>query len=52
MPLIWARREFLTFVRSNICDVTTDFVAPVSEELWSISSISDLSRLINMSSIA
>ena len=34
--------QLLTFVRSNICDVTTDFAAPISEKLWSISSTSSL----------
>lgn len=34
--------QLLTFVRSNICDVTKDFGAPVSEKLWSISSVSRL----------
>lgn len=38
-PLI---EQLLTFVRSNLCDVTTDFGAPVSEKLWSISSTSGL----------
>lgn len=34
--------QLLTFVRSNICDVTTDIGAPVREKLWSISSTSGL----------
>ena len=32
--------QLLSFVRSNICDVTVDFSAPISEKLWSISSTS------------
>lgn len=34
--------QILTFVRSNVRDVTTDFSAPLREKLWSISSTSDL----------
>ena len=34
--------QLLTFVRSNICDMTTDFGVPVREKLWSISSTSSL----------
>ncbi len=34
--------QLLTFVRSNICEVTTDFGGPISEKLWSISSTSSL----------
>jgi serine/threonine protein kinase len=34
--------QLLTFIRSNICDATTDFGAPLSEKLWSISSTVDL----------
>ncbi len=34
--------QLLTFVRSNICDVTADFGAAVSEKLWSIASSSRL----------
>jgi hypothetical protein len=30
--------QLLTFIRSNICDVTADFSVPISEKLWSISS--------------
>lgn len=33
--------QLLTFVRSNICDVTADFSVPISEKLWSISSTSN-----------
>jgi hypothetical protein len=34
--------QLLNFVRWNICDATTDFGAPISEKLWSISSTSNL----------
>jgi RIO-like serine/threonine protein kinase len=34
--------QLLSFVRSNICDVTTDFGAHLSEKLWSISSTTSL----------
>lgn len=37
-PLI---EQLITFVRSNICDVTTDFAAPLREKLSSISSTTD-----------
>ena len=33
--------QLLTFVRSNISDVTADFSVPISEKLWSISSTSN-----------
>jgi len=33
--------QLLSFVRSNICDVTADFSVPISEKLWSISSTSN-----------
>lgn len=34
--------RLLTFVRSNICEVTADFHVPISEKLWSIASSSRL----------
>jgi hypothetical protein len=34
--------QLLNFVRSNICEVTADFGAALSEKLWSISSITGL----------
>ena len=32
--------QLLTFIKSNISEVTTDFAVPLSEKLWSISSTS------------
>ena len=40
--------QLLSFVRSNICDVTADFSVPISEKLWTISSTSrfDIDRYV------